>query len=80
MAFVLAGIKELTDRHFVKTVLQWGKPADVYGLIYDGKPWYVKFTLEDDGTLQEISFHPPELEMITIGGIKVPAGELSYEK
>lgn len=35
MAFILAGIKELTDLHFVKTVFHWEKPADVYGLIYN---------------------------------------------
>ncbi|MGK5084298.1 hypothetical protein WDW37_13460 [Bdellovibrionota bacterium FG-1] len=73
-AFILLGIKALTEKHFVQTVLQWGSGADVYGLIYEGYPGYIKFMIDEDG-LQEISFHLAEKEMITIGGIKIPAGE-----
>lgn len=77
-AFILAGIKTLTENHFVQTVLQWGSGADVYGLIYEGYPWYIKFMIDDDG-LQEISFHIAEKEMVTVGGIKIPAGDLKGE-
>jgi len=75
VAFILSGIKTLTERNFVQTVLQWGSGADVYGVIYDGYSWYIKFMVDDDG-LQEISFHVAEKEMITISGMKIPAGEL----
>lgn len=75
MAFILIGIKTLTEKNFVQTVLQWGSGADVYGLIYEGYPWYIKFMVDDDG-LQEISFHVAEKEMVTISGIEIPAGEL----
>jgi len=75
--FILGGIKTLDDGAFVERVVQWGDPkciADVYGLIYDGKPWYVKFRIEDDGVLDEISFHPPEKELKTISGKIISKG------
>lgn len=75
--FILAGLKALTEKNFVESVTQWGDPkcvADVYGLIYDSRPWYVKFRINEDNILEEISFHPPEKAMITIGKIKVPKG------
>lgn len=75
MQFILDGIKTLTEKNFVKTVLQWGSGADVYGLICEGYPWYVKFMIDEE-ELQEISFHLAEKEMITIGGIKIPMGVL----
>jgi hypothetical protein len=69
--FICAGILELTPRHFVERVLQWEVVADVYGIIYDHRPWYVKFVL-DDGVLEEISFHPPEKALKTVGGLQIP--------
>lgn len=67
--FILQGIVELKPEDFVERVLQWGMvAADVYGLICDGRPWYVKFIYED-GTLEEISFHPPERPLKTASGI-----------
>src|SRR4051794_13341393 len=58
-SFILRAILFLTEAHFCQSVLQWNDPkcvADVYGLIYDDRPWYVKFRIEDD-ELEEISFH-----------------------
>jgi hypothetical protein len=80
--FILQGIKCLTPECFYQRVLQWDDPkcvADVYGLILDGKPWYVKFLIED-GELQQISFYPPEKEFVTISGIRIPKGEWGNEK
>lgn len=82
--FILRGLKELTEAHFVESVIQWGDPncvADVYGLIFDGSPWYVKFRIDtEEQTLEEISFHPPEKELTTVGGLKIPKGEVDHEK
>ncbi len=72
--FICDGILLLTEKHFVVRVLQWGVVADVYGLIYDERPWYVKFVFEDD-LLEEISFHPPERELKTVGGYLIPVEE-----
>ncbi len=80
--FILKAIQALTKEHFCKRVIQWNDSncvADVYGLIFDEKPWYVKFMIgadDDDGEyLDEISFHPPEKEFETVGGIKIPEGD-----
>lgn len=77
-AFILRGIKTLTDAHFIQRVLQWDDPkcvADVYGIIFEGCPWYVKFLIDEEGILEPISFHPPEKDLTTSGGIKVPKGD-----
>ncbi|MBI3556683.1 MAG: type II toxin-antitoxin system MqsR family toxin [Deltaproteobacteria bacterium] len=78
-AFILKAIGDLTEGHFCESVLQWNDPkciADVYGLIYDERPWYVKFRIdsEEGETLEEISFHPPEKEMKTVNGSVIPKG------
>jgi len=77
ISFILSGIKTLTDKDFVQSLPQWSDPkciADIYGLIYDGKPWYVKFLIGDDGVLEEISFNPPIKELVTVSGKKIPKG------
>jgi hypothetical protein len=83
-AFIWQGIRSLTDAHYCESVLQWGDPkciADVYGIIFDGRPWYVKFRINDEeGLLEEISFHPPEKEMRTVSGMVIPKGVTNYEK
>ncbi len=74
--FILAGLKTLTDLNYVKRSIQWNNPkciADVYGLIYDKRPWYIKFVIED-GVLEQISFHPPKAELKTMGGLLIPKG------
>lgn len=72
--FILEGLKTLTERNFCGSQVQWGDlVVDKYGLIYDGKPWFVKFAITD-GELEEISFHPPEQELRTHGGLLVPKG------
>lgn len=75
--FIMSGIKSLTPNDFVQSQLQWDDPkcvADVYGLIYDNKPWYVKFLIEQ-GDLEQISFHPPEKEMKTVTGKIISQGD-----
>lgn len=69
--FILMGIKQLTDQWFWASHLQWGVVVDKYGLIYDEKPWFIKFAIEDN-LLNEISFHPTEEEVKTVGGFIVP--------
>jgi hypothetical protein len=79
--FITDGVLTLTDGNFYQSATQWGMVVDIYGLIYDGKPWYVKFAIADEEEggvteplLQEISFHPPEKEFVTSGGIKISSG------
>ena len=75
--FILRGIKALTDAHFVQRVIQWDDPkcvADVYGIIFEGCPWYLKFLVDEEGLLEQISFHSPEKDLVTTGGIMVPKG------
>ena len=68
MQFILSGIQALSPGDFVERVLQWGAiAADVYGLIFDGRPWYVKFIFEN-GNLEQISFHSPDKPMKTVLG------------
>lgn len=72
--FILQGIKMLTEKHFCGSQLQWETVVvDKYGIIYDGKSWFVKFAITD-GELEEISFHPPEKDLKTEGGILIPKG------
>lgn len=76
--FILNGIQKLTEQNFYKRVIQWDDLsciADVYGIILDGKPWFVKFRIDfEEDLLEEISFHSPEAEFTTVGGIKIPVG------
>ncbi len=81
--FILDGILRLTARNFQKSVIQWGDPtcvADVYGLLHDELPWYVKFRLDEKGILEEISFHPPDRAFKTVGGMVIPKGRINYEE
>lgn len=80
--FILEGMKQLTDKHFMGSNIQWGDPncvADTYGLLYAGKPWFVKFLITE-GAMEEISFHPPEKDMKTVGGIIIRTGEKPWNK
>lgn len=80
--FILDGIFALTPSNFYDRGFQWEMTVDIYGLIYDNRPWFVKFGMDEqedeNGTkeklLQEISFHPPECGFVTQGGINIPAG------
>ena len=72
--FILSGIRALDDGAFVQSAVQWGDAkciADVYSVMFDGKPWYVKFRIEENGDLDEISFHPPEKDLVTVSGRKI---------
>ena len=71
---ILNAILTLSEGDFCFSNLQWGDPnlvADVYGIIHDGKSWFVKFFVENN-CLEEISFHPPEKSLTTISGKKIP--------
>lgn len=81
--FILQGIKSLKQTDFVQSVLQWNDPkcvADVYGTVIEGQPWFIKFRIDEDGSLEEISFHPPNKSMTTVGGTVVPEGDWQDEK
>ena len=72
--WILRAILNLSEGDFCSSTLQWGDPnlvADIYGLIYDGKSWFVKFLIEND-CLEEISFHPPEKTLTTVSGKQIP--------
>ena len=72
--FILKGLLQFTEKNFLKSQIQWDCVVDIYGLIFDAKPWFVKFYIEE-GELVETSFHPPEKTFTTTGGIKIPKGE-----
>ena len=75
--FILKGLRSLKEENFVRTVIMWGDPnclGDEYGLVFDKRGWYAKFRIDEDGDLDEISFHPPERELKTVGGLIIPAG------
>lgn len=70
--FIYEGIKCLTDNHFCGSQMQWvDLVVDKYGLMFDGRPWFIKFAIVD-GELEEISFHPPEKEFKTLSGLVIP--------
>ncbi|NDC24450.1 MAG: hypothetical protein EB078_11985 [Proteobacteria bacterium] len=70
--FIYEGIKCLTEKHFCGSQIQWGDlVVDKYGLMFDGRPWFIKFAIVD-GELEEISFHPPEKELKTLSGLVIP--------
>lgn len=73
--FILSGIKTLTPNDFVESVYQWDCIADVYGIIYDERSWYVKFRIDENNDLEQISFHPPTKEMKTISENLIPRGK-----
>ena len=84
--FIVGALLTLTEQNFYKRDIQWEVVVDIYGLIYDKRPWYVKFAVaneEENGVtepwLQEISFHPPKEEFVTSGGITIKAEGDRYE-
>lgn len=73
--FILKGLLALTEDDFVKISPQWDNEfADVYGLVFENLPWFVKFILKDE-ELEEISFHPPKEQMKTVSGKVIPPEE-----
>lgn len=72
--FICEGLKQLKPENFCGSQMQWGDlVVDKYGLIFDGRPWFTKFAVTE-GELEEISFHPPEKELKTLGGLVIPKG------
>ena len=81
--FILQGLKSLKTDDFVQSVLQWNNPkcvADVYGAVIAEQPWFIKFRIDEDGLLEEISFHPPNKNMTTVSGKVIPEGDWQDEK
>ena len=78
--FIYEGILKLGPGNFAGRVLQWEEVADVYGMIFDSRPWYVKFMVFRDehnlDSLEEISFHPPKAPLPTLDGQTIPAEEV----
>ena len=75
--FILETIKKLTPAHFYRTISIFGDPrdlADEYGIQEDGFDWYVKFQIDADGELNEISFHLSTKPFVTVGGMKISKG------
>lgn len=80
VSYILEAVSRLKTADFCESVLQWNDPkciADVYGIMKDGHPWYVKLRI-DDNELEEISFHPPEKQMRLANGKMIPAGKKTY--
>ena len=80
--FILNGLLTLTPDDFVESVIQWGDSsivADVYGIVIANRPWYVKFVIDGDGELEEISFHPPLRDLKTCSS-RVVKSEAQNEK
>ena len=79
--YILDGLFALKDANFFKSSRQWDMTVDIYGLILDTHPWFVKFAIADEENdagvsepwLQEISFHPPDQAFKTVGGISIPS-------
>ena len=78
--FILDGIFSLKEDNFYQRSMQWDMVTDIYGLIFDTRPWFVKFAIADEELgestepwLQEISFHPPDIAFVTAGGISIPS-------
>jgi len=78
--FIFDALLVLTGNDFVTVALQWENEfADIYGVIFDKLPWFVKFIFKD-GELEEISFHPPKQEMKTVSGKIIPSEEIKNEE
>lgn len=72
--FICEGLLALRPGNFAGRAIQWsGEVADQYGLIFDGRPWFVKFLIGEDGDVEEISFHPPARPLKTQDGSIISA-------
>ena len=81
--YIFRGIKSIGNDDFVERQCLFDDPtciADVYGIIFENRSWYVKFYIDEEIYLEQVSFHPPEWEMKTVSGKLVPKGEFVYEK
>lgn len=71
--FIKYRLLELCEDHFSETKTgQWGDPlfvVDIYGLEYEGIPYYIKFRIDrETAQLDEISFHPLEHDLMLANG------------
>lgn len=68
---------------FFQRVIQWNDlscVADVYGLIYLGLSWYVKFMIGEDKEFEQIAFQPPEKAFTTVVRILIPKGKEDFNE
>lgn len=70
-AFVVGLLGRLGPEHFAETKTEKTPPADVYGLFFEGRGWYLKVAI-DRGRLVVISCHPPESPLRTRAGTITP--------
>ena len=71
--FILDELKRLKNVDFYSTGYQNFICTDIYGKVIDGKPWFIKFGIDDDD-LDLISFHPPKDSMLLQSGVTIPKG------
>jgi hypothetical protein len=63
-------VARLRPGNYSGTVQLREGPADVYGIVVDGKSWYVKLHLARDRTrLHIVSCHLPDRDILTADGI-----------
>jgi hypothetical protein len=70
-AFVVGLIGQLRPEHFAETKVEKTPPADVFGIFFEGRGWYIKVAI-DRGRLAVISCHPPEIPLRTRAGTITP--------
>lgn len=69
-AFIRDRVLSLRPEHFAHTLTNQPPPADVYGLEYEGRGWYIKVTIHATAGrhLAVISCHPPTDPLRTRAG------------
>lgn len=66
---ILNGVLALTAEDFSIRHYQWGEVYDVYGLEnYHAKNWYIKFLINEEGILEQLSFHLCEYDLKLASG------------
>lgn len=66
-AYVLALVGRLLPQNYAHTLTNKTPPADVYGLEFEGRAWYIKVAFYR-GLLVVISCHPPTEPLRTLAG------------
>lgn len=71
--YILEAMQELVAGDFSHSHSQWDGFADVYGVVRDEIPWFIKFMLGVDlekkqEYLEQISFHRPEKDLKLANG------------
>lgn len=66
--YIFDALMELSEADYSASHVQWEAVVDVYGVVRDRIPWYVKFCIYSDEItgerkLEEISFHRIEKDL-----------------